>query len=186
MRGRVLVVDDDALIRRVGEKFLARAGFEVATAGSTWEGRFLAATGRFDAAILDYFLNDELGCDLIAPLRASNPAIRIAVVSGLSTQPEVARHALAAGADIVASKTRIDWVALAAGDPPPPALPARRVVDLDALRREAIHGTLLVHGRNISHAARALGMTRSSLQRVLRKIPLPALDDEPEPTGSRK
>ena len=47
-----------------------------------------------------------------------------------------------------------------------------------AARREAIHGTLLVHGRNISDTARALGMTRSSLQRLLRKMPLPALDGE--------
>jgi ActR/RegA family two-component response regulator len=185
MRGRVLVVDDDALIRTVAERWLTRASFEVATTGSTWQARSLAATGRFDVAILDYFLGgDERGPDLIPPLRATSPAIRVVVMSGLGALPDVARHALGAGASAVVGKTKIDWPALAAGDPPPPVA-ARPVVDLDALRRDAIHGTLLVHGRNISRAARALGMTRSSLQRVLRKNPLPALEEDEPPEGSK-
>jgi CheY-like chemotaxis protein len=82
MRGRVLVVDDDALIRQAAERSLTRAGFEVATAATTWQARFLSATGLFDVAILDYFLEPgERGCDLIPELRARSPAIRIAVVS---------------------------------------------------------------------------------------------------------
>ncbi len=186
MGGRVLVVDDDALIRRVAGRSLTRAGFEVATADSIWQARYLVATDRFDVAILDYFLGDERGSDFIAPLRAASPAIRIVVVSGLGALADVARHALAAGADIVASKTSVNWPALAAGELPQPMVPPRPVVDLDALRREAIHGTLLVHGRNVSDTARALGMTRSSLQRVLRKMPLPVLDDESDPPEDRE
>jgi ActR/RegA family two-component response regulator len=183
MRGRVLVVDDDALIRQAAERSLTRAGFEVATAATTWQARFLSTTGLFDVAILDYFLEPgERGCDLIPELRARSPAIRIAVVSGLGVLPEVVCDAHAAGADVVTGKIGVNWAALARGERPQPAVPPRPVVDLDALRREAIHGALLVHGRNISDTARALGMTRSSLQRLLRKMPLPVLDGEPDPT----
>ncbi len=187
MRGRVLVVDDDSLIRKVADRSLTRAGFQVATAGTSWHARYLAATEIFDVAILDYFLDaGEHGSDLIAPLRARSPAIRIAVLSGLGAWPDLVRHAQAAGADIVVNKTCIDWPALADGRTPVVIEPVHPAVDLDALRREATHGTLLVHGRNISHAARALGMTRSSLQRVLRKDPLPVLDDESEPSEGRE
>ena len=187
MRGRVLVVDDDPLIRRVAARSLTRAGYEVATPGSFWEAWHLAPTEAFDVAILDYFLGSGgCGTDLIASLRARSPAIRIAVVSGLGAWPDMIRHARAAGADVVVSKTRVDWPALAGGQTPVVVAPVRPTVDLEALRREAIHGTLLVHGRNITHAARALGMTRSSLQRVLRKHPLPAFDDKSEPGEDRK
>ena len=56
MRGRVLVVDDDALIRRIAERSLVRAGFEVTVASSAEEVRALSIVNSFDAAILDYFL----------------------------------------------------------------------------------------------------------------------------------
>ena len=108
------------------------------------------------------------------------------MVSGLGVLPEVVCYALAAGADAVTSKIGVNWPALARGERPQPVVPPRPVVDLDALRREAIHGTLLVHGRNISDTARALGMTRSSLQRLLRKMPLPVPEDEGDPTEGRE
>lgn len=187
MRGRVLVVDDDALIRRVAERSLVRAGFEVVAASTAWQARYLAAMEPFDVAILDYFLGPgERGTDLVAPLRARSPAIRIAVVSGLGALSDVVRHALAAGAHVVVNKTRVDWVTLADGQAPAVIAPADPAVDLDALRREAIHGTLLVHGRNVSDTARALGMTRSSLQRVLRKMPLPSLEIDSDPAEDRE
>jgi ActR/RegA family two-component response regulator len=192
MPGHVLVVDDDALFRKVAERSLKRAGFHVMSADLTGRALVLSRDHHFDAAILDYFLGGgTTGCDLIAPLRARHPAIHIAVLSGLGALPDVIRRAHRAGADTVASKTGINWLALATGTPPDaaPAAPLRPVVDLDALRRDAIHGALFVHNGNISMAARALGLTRSSLQRMLRKMPFPfpVMDDEepaaPDRTG---
>ena len=181
MRARVLVVDDDALIRKVSQRSLARAGFQVAVAGSVAEalGPPGAAAGAFDAAILDYVLGPrECGCDLIAPLRAANPSIRIAILSGLGGMPDLVDHAHRAGADLVAAKPHINWPALARGETGKPPARLHPSVDLDALRREAIPGTYLVHRRNITSTARALGMKRTSLQRILRKTPPPKLDDD--------
>jgi ActR/RegA family two-component response regulator len=173
MRSCVLVVDDDPLIRIVSKRTLERAGVDVVTAGSVSE-----ALDRVDAhgvpcqtGILDYFLGaSECGCDLIAPLRARNPSIKIVVLSGLGVLAELVRHAHAAGADIVASKVNPDWLALARADPSDPGR-ARADVDLYALKRELIHGAFLVHRRNVSVTARALRIKRSTLQRVLRKMP---------------
>lgn len=181
MVGRVLVVDDDALIRRVAERSLARAGFDLSTAGTAEQAYVLSTVFAFDVAIIDYFLGPgECGCDLIASLRARNPAIRIAVLSGLGVLPDIVRHAHAAGADVVATKANVDWPTLARGESPLPPAPIRPTVDLAALKRDVIVGTLLVHRRNISTTARALGMTRSSLQRLLRSIKPPVPDDAEE------
>jgi len=178
MPGCVLVVDDDALIRKVSERSLTRAGFQVIVASSAAQAHELASAHSFDAAILDYFLGPgECGVDLIAPLRSSNAVIRIAILSGLGVLPDLLRHAHAAGADVVASKASVDWIALARGDSAIPPGPIRPTVDLAAIKRDAIHGAYLVHRRNISSTARALGMKRSNLQRVLRKTPPPALNE---------
>jgi two-component system response regulator RegA len=181
MSRHVLVVDDGALFRRAAERSLRQAGFRTATADSFSRALIVSTQESFDAAILDYFLGgaaSETGCDLIAPLRARQPTIRIAIISGLGDVPRLIRRGYRAGADIVASKTSIDWRALVLGDPPDEDLaPLRPVVDLDAQRREMVHGALLVHNGNVSMAARSLGMSRSGLQRLLRKMPLPVLDD---------
>jgi two-component system, response regulator RegA len=179
MSGQVLVVDDDAPFRMAAERSLTRAGFRVATADSVARALLLSMHDSFDVAIVDYFLGPGVsGCHLIAPLRARQPTIRIAIISGLGDMPELIRRAHRAGADTVSSKVGIDWRALVLDDPLDADLtPLHPVVDLDAQRRDAIHGALLVHHGNVSQAARSLGMTRSGLQRLLRKMPLPAFDD---------
>ena len=147
-------------------------------AASSAEALVLAGQRRFDVAVIDYFLGPgDCGCDLVGSLRARNPAIRITVISGLGVLSEVVCHAYSAGADRVASKNGVDWIALARGSasPPPPARPA---VNLTALKRDVVHGAFLVHRRNVSSTARALGLSRSTLQRTLRQAPPPALEDD--------
>lgn len=178
MRQRVLVVDDDPLILRVGARALTAAGCDVTVAGTLLAAMASMTARSFDLAILDYFLGPaESGCDLIVPLRARNPGVRIVVVSGLGALPDVACNAHRAGADLVVGKASIDWSSLAKGETAtsdsetPP-------IDLEAFKREVIHGTYLVHRRNVSSTARALGITRTSLQRMLRRNPPP----EPAPS----
>jgi len=172
-------VDDDPLIRRVGRMALDRAGHDVEVAGSIAEALQELQEDAFDVAILDYFLEaGECGCDLIPPLRARQPSIKIIIMSGLGVLGELVRHAHAAGADLVASKPHIDWLALARGQAEPSTTRCSAAVDLATLKRDIIHGAFLVHRRNVSLTARALGIKRSSLQRRLRKSPLPDVEDE--------
>jgi ActR/RegA family two-component response regulator len=182
MRRCVLVVDDDPLIRKAGARALEVADFDVAVAGAA--GEALAAIGvrAFDTAILDYYLGPGVcGCDLIAPLRARSPRVRVVVLSGLGMLPDLVRHAHHAGADQVACKAHVDWRALASGPAAVAPDPTTSSTELGAFKRAVIHGTYLVHRRNVTSAARALGVTRTSLQRLLRKIPpseRPPADDE--------
>ena len=168
---RVLVVDDDPLFLKVSRRSLEHAGVEATVAGSIAEARGRMFNNRFDAAILDYFLRaGECGCDLIPVLRERYPGIRVVILSGLGAVAEIIHHAHAAGADLVESKTRVDWDFLVHGGSRP-AVKADPALSLAALRREIIHGALLVHRYNISATARALGIKRSTLQRALRRTP---------------
>ena len=59
-RPRVLVVEDEYLIRMLLEDMLADLGYAVAAAvGSIAEARDLAATGQFSAAVLDVNLDGQ-------------------------------------------------------------------------------------------------------------------------------
>jgi two-component system response regulator RegA len=168
---RVLVVDDDPLFLKLSRRALEHAGVEATLAGSIAEARGRMFNNRFDVAILDYFLRaGECGCDLIPSLRERYPGIRVVILSGLGAVAEIIHHAHAAGADLVESKTRVDWDALVHGGARP-AVQADPALSLAALRREIIHGALLVHRYNISATARALGIKRSTLQRALRRTP---------------
>jgi ActR/RegA family two-component response regulator len=178
MPKHVLLVDDDPLILRSSRRALERTSVEVVTAATLLQARACLETCRIDVALIDYFLGDgECGCDLIAPLRSRHRDIRIVILSGLAALPDVIQHALRAGADVVAGKTHADWVALVEGERRPPGR-ARPGISLQSLRCELIQGALLVHRRNISETARALGLKRSSLQRVLRRGSKPTPGEE--------
>jgi ActR/RegA family two-component response regulator len=179
MGQRVLVVDDDVRIRTLAVRSLERAGFEAAAAASLAEALVQIDRSPFDVAILDYFLTGtECGCDLIAPLRAANPSIRIVVLSGLAILPELDRHARRSGADAVASKGRVDWRALARGELGARSAAATSPTQLEAFKRAVIHGMYLVHHRNVTSTARALGVPRTSLQRMLRRQPAPVFEED--------
>jgi two-component system, NtrC family, response regulator AtoC len=65
---RILVLDDDALIRTVLSDRLERAGHSVRVAGSIAEARALLRTGLPDLALLDMKLPDGEGTDLLPEL----------------------------------------------------------------------------------------------------------------------
>ncbi|HTP73855.1 MAG TPA: two-component system response regulator KdpE [Burkholderiaceae bacterium] len=94
---RVLVVEDEAEIRRFVSQSLEREGFEVYQADSLQRGLIEAGTRRPDLLVLDLGLPDGDGVDLIRELRGwSN--IPILVLSARSDEADKI-EALDAGAD---------------------------------------------------------------------------------------
>ena len=66
METRVLIVEDEATLRRSLAVYLAGRGVAVAEAGSLAEARAALACGCFDALILDVGLPDGDGLELLA------------------------------------------------------------------------------------------------------------------------
>jgi len=97
-RGRILVMDDEALVRDVCRQLLCHLGYEIATAvdGEEAQRLFLAAqeAGQpFDAVILDLTVpGGQGGRECVQRLRALEPDVRAIVSSGYSNDAILADH----------------------------------------------------------------------------------------------
>jgi CheY-like chemotaxis protein len=97
-RGRVLVMDDDEMVRSVCGQMLAHLGYEVEHASDGAEAlrvyaRAMEAGRRFDAVILDLTVPGGMGGrDAIARLREIDPQVNGIVSSGYSNDPIMSEH----------------------------------------------------------------------------------------------
>ena len=76
-RGTILLVDDEALIRRAVKSALDRDGHEIIEASCAAEARAALARedgGSVDAILCDVMMPDESGLHFLAELRATRPA----------------------------------------------------------------------------------------------------------------
>lgn len=80
--GRILIVDDDALVLRSVERVLKRGGHAVTVAPSSAAALELAARRYFDVALVDMHLGAESGVDFLQSLRGVQPACLAILMSG--------------------------------------------------------------------------------------------------------
>jgi DNA-binding NtrC family response regulator len=90
---RILVVDDQQDVRAMLSMVLRLNRFEVTEAESAKAGLKAFAGDSFDAAVVDIFLEDTCGFDLIAAMRERVPDLPVVAVSGMATLDAVARSA---------------------------------------------------------------------------------------------
>jgi two-component system cell cycle sensor histidine kinase/response regulator CckA len=81
-RGRVLVVDDDRLLRKTLESQLDEEGYQVLAAGSAAEALHLAHMSRIDVFLLDVTMPGISGAELAGQLKQQFPNARIVLMSG--------------------------------------------------------------------------------------------------------
>jgi len=97
-RNRVLIVDDEAVIRMAVRKFLSGAGFEVSEAENRVTAMSKIRAARPDAVILDYKLSDGTALDLLPQIRAIDESVAIIVLTAHATI-DLAVTAMKEGAD---------------------------------------------------------------------------------------
>ena len=78
----ILFVDDDPDIREMVRASLGAAGFQVSTPDNAADVLQLAATERFDALVLDYWMPEVTGLDLCRQIRSFDQNIPILICSG--------------------------------------------------------------------------------------------------------
>jgi DNA-binding response OmpR family regulator len=82
-RGKVLLVEDDPMIRALTVEWIEDAGFECQEAGSGEEAlESFAGTDGYRAAILDVTLPDLSGPDLAQELRRRRPGFPVLFATG--------------------------------------------------------------------------------------------------------
>lgn len=166
---KVLVVDDDETLLGSWKRVISR-DHTVATASDPALALRLAASLEPDLAIVDLRLGNSSGIELVRALKRDHANVLVALCSGyLSVSAAVS--GVRAGADVVVFKPVTFKEILRRLDEHDDETP--EVEEPPTLARaewEHITRILADCNGNVSHAAKRLGIYRSSLQRKLRKL----------------
>jgi DNA-binding NtrC family response regulator len=81
---RVLVIDDQSDVRTMISIVLRINHFEIVEAATAEAGLKAFEAGGFDLAIVDIFLQDTNGSDLIATMRERVPDLPVVAISGMT------------------------------------------------------------------------------------------------------
>jgi len=106
MTGRILIVDDDAMVRDALTAVLDRAGHEIKVAANGREGLDLHERQPFHVVITDIVMPEMEGIEMIRQLKRRSPEVAVIAISG-GARLEPSYHlkvALALGADETLAK----------------------------------------------------------------------------------
>jgi DNA-binding NtrC family response regulator len=142
---RVLIVDDEASIRRLLRSILDAEGYQTLEASGVEEARKALASREVDVVITDQQMPDGSGLDVLAASRESDPAVPVIFLTGVATV-DLAVDAMRSGAFDFLSKPFERAQALAV---------VRRAAERSTLYREneALKGQV----RRLSPASRLTG-----------------------------
>ncbi len=82
---RILIVDDEEVLRDVLEAVLRREGFDVVLAASGEEALSVLDTEEVDCVILDVMLPGISGIDTLRAIRIANPELPVVVITAFSS-----------------------------------------------------------------------------------------------------
>lgn len=85
---RVLVIDDDTVVRDVLQDVVTSLGYAADIAASGPEGIALFETGRYDVVLTDLRMPGMTGWEVLAAVRALDPRIPVIIVTGSAVHPD--------------------------------------------------------------------------------------------------
>jgi len=100
---RILVIDDDAIVRDVIAEMLCGADHEVVQAGTAAEALEFVGNEEFDLVVTDIVMPDLSGLELLEAMRLHRPSLPIVLVTGAHTRDNLT-EALTRGADGLVAK----------------------------------------------------------------------------------
>ncbi|MHB8835011.1 MAG: diguanylate cyclase [Candidatus Methylomirabilia bacterium] len=89
VRGRVLLVEDEDLLRWSIERFLSRRGLSVAAVPSGTEALALLASSAYDVVITDLGISDVDGLALAAEARRLNTETQVVIITGQGSKETI-------------------------------------------------------------------------------------------------
>jgi DNA-binding NtrC family response regulator len=103
---KILVIDDDALVRTTLEYLLRDAGYEIATAEDGVRGMAMFRSEQPDLVITDIIMPEQEGIQTINEMRKAKPDAKIIAISGSRRigNPDFLKMARSLGAMDVVSK----------------------------------------------------------------------------------
>jgi diguanylate cyclase (GGDEF)-like protein/PAS domain S-box-containing protein len=140
---RILLIDDSVSVRKTYQQLLSAQGFAVDLGESIAEGLSKAKTGRYDLVIVDYYLPDGTGDELVTKLRA-DPNTKNASVALITAtyKDEVIQQCLDAGAIECMFKNEVISLTLARIKALVRNIEDRRQIEADRQRLDGILRTV--------------------------------------------
>ena len=167
---RLLIIDDDAPLRKRLARAMEQRGFVVSQAESVAEASQQMNSDEPDYAVVDLKLEDGSGLSVVERLKQRYPKCRIIVLTGFGNIATAVAAVKAGATDYLPKPAGPDQIAAAllqqeGALPPPPEDP----MSADRVRWEHIQRVFEQCDRNVSETARRLKMHRRTLQRILAK-----------------
>ncbi len=173
---RVLLVDDDVISLRSIARGMSTRGYQVDCASTHAQALDVIRTRPPEMAVIDLFIGEDSGLDVLSSVRRANGLARCVIVTGYSSVA-TAMEAIRRGAtDYLFKPTTADQMVRSL-DPdaidPPTLLPTPEGAypSLARMEWEYISQVLRACKGNVSSASRILQIPRRTLQRKLRKYP---------------
>ena len=165
----VLVIEDDSRIANLVECALTEDGHSVAVSHNGREGAGLLLSGKFDAALLDIFLPEMDGFEVLEHVRAKQCKTPILVLTAVDAVPKIL-HAFDMGADDYLVKPFILEILLARV-----SAIARRVVTAK-LAPASVRGVTLDRNRRMAiRHGKEIALTRKQFELLDTLIRRPGL-----------
>ncbi len=106
MKGRILVIDDDAGVRVTVEHVLSVSGYELASASDFKEAKRLFEEFKPDLVITDIIMPGQDGLTTIVRFKKAQPAVKVIAMSGGARlgNDNILQKAQEVGADHILAK----------------------------------------------------------------------------------
>lgn len=102
---KILLVDDEVGVRNVFQLYLETHGYSVVSVTSITEALHVMKEKDFSVALIDIFLHEENGLELLKGMTAGRPELPVIIMSGITYDHPLFQEALDSGAAGVFSKT---------------------------------------------------------------------------------
>jgi DNA-binding NtrC family response regulator len=183
--GTVLVVDDDALFCKSLKRALMSDNRRALTATRPAEAQEIIGCEHIDLVLIDLVLRGSSGIDLLLDITRDHPAVVVIMMSGLFSKQSVMRAFRAGAYDCVDKPFDVRALLHAVEH-------GVRVVerDLDEIptpdeaERDYYNGLIDVCGGNVTQAAEHVGLHRTTLQRIRRRLKSDAQGERPGRSAS--
>ena len=167
----LVIVEDDGTLARTLKRSFERRGYAVHHCTRLEEVHQLLGTVSPRFAVVDLKLPGESGLEAVKVLHASDPEMRIVVLTGFASIATAVEAIKLGACHYLAKPSNTDDVEAAFGRVTGDAEVsiAGRASSIKTLEWERIHETLVDTEFNVSETARRLGMHRRTLARKLAK-----------------
>ncbi len=98
LKGKILVVDDDVMVRNFLERFLSKKSYQVDTAENGNQAIEIIKKERPHLVLLDIKMPAMNGIDVLKEIKKIDPSVGVIMITALQEE-EIAQEAMRLGAD---------------------------------------------------------------------------------------